>query len=117
MTHPTHAPAFSIRIERSGDTATVHLHGRLVSGVCNDLYKPVAELIPTSKRVVLELKELTHMDSLGLGTVVRLYVSAKSAGCCLDLINIGPRIRDLLGMTHLLSVLTDMCEQGVNLRF
>jgi hypothetical protein len=29
----------------------------------------------------------------------------------------GPRIRQLLGITNLLSVLTDMCEQGVNIRF
>jgi anti-anti-sigma factor len=113
----THTGVFSLHVEQAGDTATVHLHGRLVSGVCIQLYKPVAELIPSHKRIVLELKELTHMDSMGLGTIVRLYVSAKSAGCCLELINIGPRIRDLLGMTHLLSVLTDMCEQGVNLRF
>jgi hypothetical protein len=48
---------------------------------------------------------------------VRLYVSAKSAGCCLELINLGARIRQLLGMTNLLSVLTDMCEQGITLRF
>jgi hypothetical protein len=35
----------------------------------------------------------------------------------LELINLGARIRQLLGMTNLLSVLTDMCEQGITLRF
>ena len=48
---------------------------------------------------------------------VRLYVSAKSAGSKLQLINVGARIRQLLGITNLLSVLTDMCEQGVTIRF
>jgi anti-sigma B factor antagonist len=57
------------------------------------------------------------MDSLGLGTLVRLYVSAKAGGSCVVLVNVGPRIRQLLGITNLLSVLTDMCEQGVNIRF
>jgi hypothetical protein len=33
------------------------------------------------------------------------------------LINLGPRIKQLLGITNLLSVLTDMCEQGVTIRF
>jgi anti-sigma B factor antagonist len=44
------------------------------------------------------------MDSMGLGTVVRLYVSAKSAGCDLKLINLGKRVRQLLSVTNLMSV-------------
>ena len=55
------------------------------------------------------------MDSMGLGTLVRLYVSAKAGGSCVVLVNVGPRIRQLLGITNLLSVLTDMCEQGVTI--
>jgi hypothetical protein len=35
----------------------------------------------------------------------------------LQLINIGARVRQLLGVTNLLSVLTEMCEQGVSIRF
>jgi anti-sigma B factor antagonist len=68
------------------------------------------------KRIVLDLTDLTHMDSSGLGTVVRLYVSAKSAGCALELINRGPRIRQLLGVTNLLSVFTTICEHDIRKR-
>jgi anti-sigma B factor antagonist len=81
------------------------------------LASKVKELIPQSKRIVLDLTDLSMMDSLGLGTLVRLYVSAKAGGSCVVLVNVGPRIRQLLGITNLLSVLTDMCEQGVNIRF
>lgn len=104
-------------IERSGDVVTVKCHGRLVAGVSDRLYTAVSKLIPDCKRIVLDLTDLTHMDSMGLGTLVRLYVSAKSAGCCLELINLGKRIRQLLGMTNLLSVLTTMCEQGIAIKF
>jgi anti-anti-sigma factor len=65
---------------------------------------------------VLDLTDLTHMDSSGLGTVVRLYVSAKSAGCALELINLGARIRQLLGVTNLLSVFTSVCEHDIRMR-
>jgi anti-sigma B factor antagonist len=54
---------------------------------------------------------------MGLGTMVRLYVSAKRAGSCVELINFGKQIRELLGLTHLLSVFGDMCEKGVTPRF
>ena len=117
MSKQAAAPVFSLSIAQSGGTATVQCHGRLVSGVCNQLYQPVRELLPATKHIVLDLKELTHMDSMGLGAIVRLYVSAKTVGSNLELCHISPHIRHILGLTHLLTVLTDMCEQGVNLRF
>jgi anti-sigma B factor antagonist len=117
MPQATAVPALTLDVERNGDVITVKCHGKLVLGVCDFLAGQVRELIPGSKRIILDLTDLTQMDSLGLGTLVRLYVSAKSGGSCLVLINIGPRIRQLLGLTNLLSVLTDMCEHGVTIRF
>jgi anti-sigma B factor antagonist len=98
------ASLFALAVDRNGDAAAVRCRGRLVAGVNNRLYLEVSQLIPTSKRILLDLTDLTHMDSSGLGTLVRLYVSAKSAGCALQLFNIGKPIRQLLGVTHLLSV-------------
>ncbi|HTB97436.1 MAG TPA: STAS domain-containing protein [Terracidiphilus sp.] len=117
MTEPAVATPFSLDIEHAGEKALVRCHGKLVFGLTDRLYSRVHPLIATSRHIVLDLSDLSMMDSMGLGAVVRLYVSAKSAGCCLELINIGQNIRRLLGVTHLLSVLTDMCEQGVSLRF
>ena len=110
-------PVLTLDVEQNGDIATIKCHGKLIMGVCDVLASRVRALIPTSKRVVLDLTDLVQMDSLGLGTIVRLYVSAKSGGSCLVLVNLAPRIRQLLGVTNLLSVLTDLCEQGVNIRF
>lgn len=107
----------TLEVERSGDVATVKCHGKLMMGVCDVLTNQVKALIPQTKKIVLDLTNLTHMDSIGLGTLIRLYVSAKAGGSCVVLVNVGPRIRQLLGITNLLSVLTDMCEQGVNVRF
>jgi anti-anti-sigma regulatory factor len=53
---------------------------------------------------------------MGLGTLVRLYVSSRSAGCSLELINLGKRVRELLGLTHLLSVFTVIGEHGGMIR-
>jgi hypothetical protein len=48
---------------------------------------------------------------------VRLYVSAKSGGTCLELINLGKQIRELLGITNLLSLFGGMCEKSVSMKF
>jgi len=94
----------ALEVVRSGSDAIVRCRGKLVAGVTDDLYNAVRPLIPEAKRIVLDFTELTHVDSMGLGTLVRLYVSSTSAGCDLQLVNLGKRIRELLGLTNLLSV-------------
>ena len=104
--------------ERKGDKMIVHCRGKLVAGVTDILASHVKRLIPDNKHIILDLTDLTHMDSMGIGTVARLYVSAKTAGGKLELINLAPRIhRQLLGITNLLSVLCEMCENGISVRF
>jgi anti-sigma B factor antagonist len=99
------APNLTFAVERYDDFIVVHCSGRLVSGVNQQLNVEVGQLLPGPKRIVLNFEHLTHMDSSGLGTLVRLYVHAKSAGCALEVANMGKSIRNLLGVTHLLSVL------------
>jgi anti-anti-sigma factor len=105
----------TIAIERRGNTVVVRCSGKLVAGVADLLYRDVAQLIPESKRIVLDFAELSHMDSMGIGTLVRLYVSAKSAGCALELTNIGKSIRQLLGVTHLISVFAIVGENNIRM--
>jgi anti-sigma B factor antagonist len=105
----------TLDIVHSGDTYLVRCNGRLVAGVNDILYTKVAKLIPDAKRIVLDLTHLTRVDSMGLGTLVRLYVSARSAGCCLELINLGKQVRTLLGTTGLMSVFVTIGENGIKL--
>jgi anti-anti-sigma factor len=105
----------TIDFDRVGGETTVRCRGRLVAGVDNALYTQVSQLIPGSKRIVMDLTDLKHMDSMGLGALVRLYVSTKSADCEFVLINLGQQIRHLLGLTNLFSVFTAIGENGVRL--
>jgi anti-sigma B factor antagonist len=115
MPDETAETSLVLDIERDGNTAIVRCRGRLVAGVNDFLYIEVRQLIPDHTRIVLDLTDLTHMDSMGLGALIRLYVSCKSAKRELELINLGKRIRQLLGMTNLLSVFTVIGENGVKI--
>ena len=86
--------------------------GRLTSETSVLLKTEVKALLLVKRRVILDLTELGYMDSAGLGTLVGLYISAKKAGCELQLVNLSPRIRELLGMSHLLSVFEACGRQG-----
>ena len=110
---PDQAPALlTLDIDSSDQVAVVRCHGKLIWGLTDTLHTQVSQLIPGHKRIVLDLTDLTHMDSMGLGAVVRLYVSAQAAGCDLQLINLSKRIRQLFAMTNLLSVFAVVGESG-----
>ena len=113
MPTPAAAPQLTLDIEHKGATAIVKCHGRLVSGVTDVLYSGVRPMIPGSKRIILDLTDLAYMDSMGLGTLMRLYVSARTSGCTLELINIGKRIRELLELTNIWSVFATVGERGI----
>lgn len=99
-----------VSVVQTGSEAVVRLSGKLVAGDTDVVYQEVRKLIPVSQKIVLDLTDLAYMDSMGLGTIIRLYVSAKSAGCDLELIHLSKRIRELLGLTNLLSVFS-MCGE------
>ena len=107
--------SLTLDVERKDNVIIVRCHGKLVAGVDDILYSRVKQLIPDSKRIVVDLTELVRMDSMGLGTLVRLYVSARSAGCSLELMNLGKQVRILLGTAHLLTAFSIVGEHGVKL--
>lgn len=111
------ANVLSVSIEREGATAVVRLRGKLLAGMGGQLCAKVCPLIPECKRIVLDLGEVAYMDSMGLGTMVRLYVSAKAGGCDLELIHLSKRAKELLGVAHLLGVFTVIGEHSGTIRY
>lgn len=103
---PAEAPNIflTIRVEREGDDCVVYCRGTLVSGACSYLHQEVYPLIDGSKRIALDMAHVEWVDSMGLGALVRLHVVAKKNGCQLLLMNVGPRVKDLLVLTNLLPV-------------
>ena len=103
---PTEAPGpqFTIETETKGDTTVVLCRGRLVAGETHLLQNTVKPLVVPKHRVVLDLTSLTRMDSMGLGAIVGLAVSAKRAGCQLELVNLRKQIRQLFAISNLLTM-------------
>jgi anti-sigma B factor antagonist len=54
-----------------------------------------------NRKIVLNLSNVTRIDSKGLGALVAVYYSAKSAGASLQLCNLGPRLNEMLRVTNL----------------
>jgi anti-sigma B factor antagonist len=97
-------PTLTLRSDVTPESTVVHCSGRLILSTADALKSYVKPRIVRGGSVVLDLTDLTFMDSMGLGTIATLWISSKTAGCQLALINLSPRIRDLFTVTHLLSL-------------
>ena len=82
------------------------LDGRIVLGEeTSKLRESVKNLVSEGKKkLVLDMKNVTMIDSSGLGALVAAYSSAKSGGAVLRLCNLGAHFNQLLQITKLLTV-------------
>jgi anti-sigma B factor antagonist len=79
--------------------------GRLVFGEeTAELRDRVRALTTEGRRIILNLAEVTYIDSGGLGTLVALYTTARNTGASIKLARLTPRVGDLLQVTKLLTV-------------
>jgi anti-sigma B factor antagonist len=102
---PDEDHSLSFEIERNGDAAVVRCRGRMVAWGTDDFHQAVKSLLPETKMITIDLADLTFVDSMGLGTLVRLYVSARQAGSRLTVEHLGKQVRNVLSITNLLGVL------------
>ena len=88
--------------ETTGPITTILCHGRLVGQTAGQIKEVVKPLIPLGGRIVLDLTDVSYLDSSGLGTLVGLKVSALKEGYCkLELVNLSPRVKELLSLSNL----------------
>jgi anti-sigma B factor antagonist len=85
--------------------AVVDCAGRIVFGEeTAELRDRVRTLIAKGSRVILNLADVSYIDSGGLGTLVALYTTARNAGGSIKLARLTQRVGDLLQVTKLLTV-------------
>ncbi len=83
----------------------VDCYGRIIFGEeAAELRQTVKQFLMEARPVVLNLRDVTVLDSSGAGTLVSLNVSAQTNHKRLKLANLNPRVRDVLAITRLLSV-------------
>ena len=95
----------TITERQTGSITVLSLAGKVTSDFTGQLKAKVTSALSAGhKQIVLDLGEVTYIDSSGLGEMVSCLTTATRENAAIKLANLGKRSKDLLVMTKLIMV-------------
>jgi anti-sigma B factor antagonist len=110
--------SFKAAVRQSGDIAIVDLSGRITLGEASGLVRSTIKdiLKDGRKNILLNLENVTYIDSAGLGELVGSYASVTSAGGAIKLLNAQGKVTEVLAVTKLYTVFESFSDEAKALR-
>ena len=95
-----------VEMRKQGDVVVVDLNGKLTAGLGDQILREtVDELLAENwKKILLNLSEVSFLDSAGLGELVAGLRTAKRFGAELKLLNASERVHSTLYIARLLPI-------------
>ncbi len=89
-----------------GEVVVLDISGRITLGEGNVMLRDIVRDLADkgNKRIILNLSEVSYIDSSGLGELVKTHTTVHNKGGALKLANLNKRVSDLLHMTRLSAV-------------
>jgi anti-sigma B factor antagonist len=102
-----------ISIRVSGDVTILDLRGRATIGADSELLSShLRELLANGvRKLLLNLADLTQLDSSGISTIARSYVSLRRQGGDLKLLRPRGRVLMVLKVLHLLDIIPSFGDE------
>ncbi len=105
---PEQAPVrLQITTRHDGDVTIVDMTGRITLGEGSKALREMMREMADKgfKKILLNLHNVGYIDSSGLGELVKAYTTVRGQGGHLKLVEVSPRVHDLLQITKLHLVL------------
>ena len=90
--------------ETVGNVLKVSLDGRLVASCSEEFKDAMFERLRDSKKVLMDLQKMAHIDSSGLGALVSILQWINSSGGVLKLFGLQPRPKIVFDITKVYRV-------------
>ena len=95
--------------EEVGDVLKIGLEGRFVAANADEVCERVTKRIGKAKKVVFDLSKMVHIDSSGLGVLVKFQKRANAEGIAIRLAALLPHPQLVFDITKVYKVF-DICE-------
>src|ERR1035437_5021657 len=101
-----------------GGITIVDITGRIVlGGESASVRDVIADLLSKGhKQILLNLARVDYIDSMGLGSLVGAFVSARKQGGELKLLNVPSKVTDVMQMTELYNVFDIVNDEVAGLK-
>lgn len=98
--------SLKLSVRQSGNVAVLDLSGRVTLGeAAGELRETLKDLLAKGqKNILLNLNDVSYIDSSGLGELVGGFATVNNRGGVLKLLNLQPRVHELMHITKLYSV-------------
>jgi len=95
-----------VEIRKTGDTVIVDLKGRLTAGLGDQILRETLDelLAENWKKILLNLSEVSFLDSAGVGELVAGLRTAKRFGASVKVLNTNERVHSTLYIARLLPI-------------
>ena len=105
-------------VRRAGDVAIVDLAGRITLGEGSGLVrKTIKDLVTTGqKNILVNLKDVSYIDSAGLGELVGSYATVSNQAGNIKLLHPQSKVHDLLQVTKLYTVFVAFDDESEAVR-
>lgn len=105
-------------VRQAGDVAIVDLSGRITLGEGSGLLRTtIKELVNSGqKNILLNLKDVSYLDSAGLGEMVGGYATVTNAQGSIKLLHPQAKVHDLLQITKLYTVFVPFNDEQEAIR-
>ncbi len=100
-----------------GSVVILRPHGRLTVETFGPLKGRVRDLVTGGRQqLVLNLADVSYVDSIGIAEIVRAHVTLKTDGGRLTLTNLPPVVDELLSLTQLHTVIASAATEAHAIR-
>jgi anti-sigma B factor antagonist len=106
--------ALEIKTREFGDITILDLSGRATIGLGNDLLNARLRQVVEggSKKILLNLTGLLQVDSSGISSIVRTFVTLERTGGALRLLHAEGRVKEVLAVTRLLAAIPHFDDEN-----
>jgi len=88
-------------VSKTNEIAVVRCRGRIIFGEeADELKRVILGLLNETHRIVLNLVWIEHIDSTGLGTLVRSFIFARHLGGEIKFAGLSPNVRRAMKTTN-----------------
>ena len=103
---------FSASTRQLGEVTVVDVRGRFTLTEGEAVHELLTDLFQEGRRrVLLNFRDVSYLDSSGIGQLVRSLYSARKHGAQLCAVDLSARAREVLRMTNLHTVFADFPDE------